>query len=171
MPGIIIRLATHDDAAALPAIERSAAQAFLAIKGLQWIADDAVMAAAMHQIYIDESTVWIALSGSRPIGFVTTAVEDDALHILELAVEAGLQGQGIGQRLLETAKAHAIEQGLAAMTLTTFRDLPFNEHFYRRLGYQTLQQAELPERLAAILKSEIESGLPGDRRCAMRLDL
>ena len=60
---------------------------------------------------------------------------------------------------------------MPALTLTTFRDLSFNEHFYQKLGYKTLDEAELPERLADILKSEIEYGLPGDRRYAMRLAL
>jgi hypothetical protein len=43
--------------------------------------------------------------------------------------------------------------GLPALTLTTFRDLSFNEHFYQKLGYKTLDEAELPERLADILKT------------------
>ena len=103
MPGITIRLATEEDAAALPDIERSAGAAFLAIFGLEWVAGDAVMSGAHHQIYIDDGTVWIALSGSRRIGFVTTARHGDALHIVELSVESGYQGHGVGRRLLPEA--------------------------------------------------------------------
>lgn len=171
MSGIVIRLATDKDATSLPDIERSAGKAFLTIPGLEWIAGDEVMPAEHHQIYIDEGTAWVALSGKRHIGFVTTARYEDALHILELAVESGHQGKGVGRRLLETAKDYAIENGLPALTLTTFRDLPFNELFYRKLGYRTLEAADLSERLADILDTEIDNGLPGDRRCAMRLDL
>lgn len=171
MPGITIRLATEEDAAALPDIERSAGAAFLAILGLEWVAGDAVMSGAHHQIYIDDGTVWIALSGSRRIGFVTTARHGDALHIVELSVESGYQGHGVGRRLLETAKTYAADNGLPALTLTTFRELPFNEHFYHKLGYRTLGSQELSQRLADTLQAEIDSGLPGDRRCAMRLDL
>lgn len=171
MSGISIRLATVDDAAILPDIERPAAKAFLAIAGLEWIASDTVMSAELHRIYIDEGTVWVATAGKRCIGFVATAIYGDALHIVELSVEDGQQGKGVGRHLLETAKEYAAENGLAALTLTTFRDLPFNERFYRKLGYQTLEETELPERLADILKAEVENGLPGDRRCAMYLDL
>ena len=171
MPGLFIRLATDEDAANLPDIERSAGRAFLAIPGLEWIADDKVMSAEQHQIHIDEGTVWVALSGERRIGFVTTARDEDALHILELAVESGHQGHGVGRRLLDTAKDYALDNGLPALALTTFRNLPFNELFYRKLGYRTLEAADLSERLADILETEIDNGLPGDRRCAMRLDL
>lgn len=171
MPGLFIRLATDEDAANLPDIERSAGRAFLAIPGLEWIADDEVMSAEQHQIHIDEGTVWVALSGERRIGFVTTARYEDALHILELAVESGHQGHGVGRRLLDTAKDYALDNGLPALALTTFRNLPFNELFYRKLGYRTLEAADLSERLADILETEIDNGLPGDRRCAMRLDL
>ena len=171
MSGISIRLATVDDAAILPDIERSAAKAFLAIAGLEWIASGTVMSAEQHRIYIDEGTVWVAATGKRCFGFVTTAIYGDALHIIELSVEDGHQGKGVGRHLLETAKEYATKNGLAALTLTTFRDLPFNERFYQKLGYQTLEETTLPERLAGILRSEFENGLPGERRCAMRLPL
>ena len=178
MSGISIRLATDEDAPYLPEIEQSAGAAFLSVAGLEWIAGDEVISAEQHQIYIAEGTVWVALSGNRCIGFVTAAICDDALHIIELSVhiielsvESGHQSHGVGRRLLETAKEHAETNRLPALTLTTFRDLPFNELFYRKLGYRTLAAADLSERLAAILKTEIDNGLPGDRRCAMRLDL
>ncbi|MEH6789765.1 GNAT family N-acetyltransferase [Parasphingorhabdus sp.] len=171
MSEILIRPATSADAASFPDIERSAGEAFLAIPGLEWIAGDDVMSAAQHQIYIDEGTAWVALSDNRPVGFVTAARHDDALHILELSVESGQQGHGIGRRLMETAKAHASTHGVPALSLTTFRDLPFNERFYRKLGYRTLETPALPQRLADILQAEIDNGLPGDRRCAMRLDI
>ena len=72
---------------------------------------------------------------------------------------------------METARDYAAENSRQALTLTTFRDLPFNEHFYHKLGFQTLDAAEMPKRLADILAAEIKDGLPGNRRCAMRLML
>lgn len=169
MTDISIRLATSEHAALLPDIERSAGKAFLAVPGLEWIASDEVMTARAHQIFIDEDTVWVATLDDRCIGFVTTAIYDDALHILELAVADGHQGHGIGRRLMDRARQYAADNGFRALTLTTFRDLAFNEGFYHKLGYQTLEETEIPKRLAMILQLEIEKGLPGDRRCAMRL--
>ncbi|ATW03166.1 GNAT family N-acetyltransferase [Sphingorhabdus sp. YGSMI21] len=171
MTGICIRPANADDAAGFPAIERSAAQAFLSVAGLEWIAGEAVMSAEQHRVHIDAGTVWLAETDGRNIGFVTAAIYEETLHIVELSVADGHQGRGVGRRLLEAAAEYARDNGLAALTLTTFRDLPFNETFYQKLGYRTLNETEMPKRLADILEAEIENGLPGNRRCAMRLML
>ncbi|WP_373490456.1 N-acetyltransferase family protein [Parasphingorhabdus sp.] len=171
MPDIVIRLATPDEAALLPDIERSAGTAFLSIPGLEWIASEGVMSAGVHRIHIDEGTVWVAISAACCIGFLTAAQYGRSLHIVELSVADGHQGKGVGRRLMETAKEYAEAAGLHDLTLTTFRDLSFNEHFYQKLGFQTLDEADLPQRLADLLLSEVDHGLPGDRRCAMRLTL
>ena len=80
-------------------------------------------------------------------------------------------GQGIGRRLIDAAIAAARVRGLSAVTLTTFRHVPWNAPYYQRLGFETLAAHQLNQRLAIILKGEVEAGLPGDRRCAMRLNL
>ena len=72
---------------------------------------------------------------------------------------------------MDAAISYATAKGTTAVTLTTFRDLVFNEKFYQKLGFQTLGTDELTPRLQDILGSEAENGLPAERRCAMRLDL
>ena len=57
------------------------------------------------------------------------------------------------------------------MTLTTFRTIPWNCPFYERLGFRTLDEADLSPRLLAVLDEEDAHGLPRDTRCAMRLTL
>ncbi|WP_339525569.1 GNAT family N-acetyltransferase [Pseudomonas sp. EL_65y_Pfl2_R96] len=93
------------------------------------------------------------------------------LHIHELSVRQQFQGQGAGRKLLLTALEHADKRKLHSLTLTTFRDLPWNEPFYRRFGFETLSPAEIGPRLTSVLNNEINHGLPGERRCAMRLKL
>lgn len=173
MSDIEIRTAIAEDAAALPDIERSAGAAFRSIDGLEWIADDEVMSADHHVSCIDEGTVWVAESDGHLVGFVTARVESDenSLHIIELSVENGQQGRGIGRKLMDATKIFSLENGLSAMTLTTFRDLAFNEKFYQKLGFRTLAANELTVRLQAILQEEAENGLPAERRCAMRMQL
>lgn len=168
---LIIRPAVIADAALLPAIERSAGTAFLSVSGLEWIADDDVLTVEDHQIHIEEGTVWIAESHRSLAGFITTRMFDDALHIMELSVEQASQGKGIGRRLVDIARQHALAHDITALTLTTFRDVPFNQHFYQKLGFVTLDEADLSSRLAETMKAEIENGLPADRRCAMRMQL
>lgn len=168
---IAIRLATLADAPLLPVIEQSAGERFREAPGLEWIADDDNTPAEAYPPFIAEGTVWVAEQDGRPIGFLAATAEGKALHVLELAVAREAQRRGAGRALLAVARDKARALGLAALTLTTFRDLAWNESFYRRQGYRTLAAGEMDERLAGYLAREIERGLPGERRCAMRLDI
>lgn len=164
-----IRLSRPDDAAHLPAIERSAAARFRSVPALAWIADDAVMSAEGHAPYIAAATSWVACDEAGGLlGFLAAQPFGTTLHIWELAVRAEHQGRGIGRRLVAAACEAAQARGLADVTLTTFRELPWNEPFYKRCGFETLDSAGLDARLRAVRDHEAALGLPVERRCAMR---
>jgi predicted N-acetyltransferase YhbS len=57
---MLIRLARPADAAALPAIERSAAELFRLDPQLAWLADAEVADVAQHLRAIEEANVWVA---------------------------------------------------------------------------------------------------------------
>lgn len=63
--------------------------------------------------------------------------------------------------------AHARAKGLLAITLTTFKNVPWNAPFYARLGFEQLPEATLAPRLAAILAEEYRRGFAPGSRCAM----
>ncbi|MBO4120230.1 GNAT family N-acetyltransferase [Cupriavidus gilardii] len=168
----LIRPATSSDAASLPDIERSAAALFRTVPALAWIADDDVLSADVHLRFIAAGTAWVAVDDTGKVrGFLSAERFDDALHIWELAVHRDSQGQGCGRALVSEAIAHARRQQLSAVTLTTFRDLPWNGPFYRQLGFDPIEGNALGERLTAVLEHERELGLPVHLRCAMRLAL
>jgi hypothetical protein len=73
--------------------------------------------------------------------------------------------------LVLVAIEHARQQALRAVTLTTFRDLPWNAPFYQRLGFNVLAATEIDAHLVEALQAEIAIGFPSERRCAMRLPL
>jgi len=102
------------------------------------------------------------------VGFLTAENTGTALHIWQMAVRYERQGQGLGRRLLDVAVGRARALNLLALTLTTFRDVPWDAPFYRRCGFSVLEPSQLDARLRAILRAKIAHGLPGDRRCAMR---
>ena len=81
------------------------------------------------------------------------------------------QGRGLGRRLAEPALLDARERGLRAVTLTTFREVPWNEPWYARLGFRSLPEEACCERLQGVLEAEALAGLPRARRVAMRLPL
>ena len=57
------------------------------------------------------------------------------------------------------------------MTLTTFRDVPWNAPFYERLGFCVLDSSELTPELDAVVREEAARGLDRDRRVVMRCEL
>lgn len=164
-----IRPTTAADIGVLPAVERSAAESFRQIPGLGWLVDGGVMPERRHAELAAAGTSWVAVAAGEPIGFLAAEVIGGELHIWELAVRQDQQGRGLGRALVQSAVDGAADRGLAAVTLTTFREVPWNQPFYEKIGFSTLSADATGERLAAILRSEVEQGLPGERRCAMRL--
>lgn len=104
-----------------------------------------------------------------PSVFLSAEVQGRDFHIWEISVDHLRQGYGIGRKLIQHAIDEAVRRGLDAVTLTTFRTIPWNCPFYERLGFKTQDETELSPRLKAILDEEAEHGLQRDARCAMAL--
>jgi GNAT superfamily N-acetyltransferase len=167
-PACSIRLAEKRDAAALPEIEKSAGALFRTLPELAWISDEPIGTADEFLPMIEAGTVWVAeIDSAGIVGELRGRIEDDALHIVELAVAGTFQQRGIGRALIDAAQVWARARGLHALTLTTFRHVAWNAPFYARYGFFELADAELDQRLATILREEAAHGLPD--RCAMRL--
>ena len=169
---VSIRPALPADASALPAIERSAAGLFRLDPQLAWLADAEVPDAQQHVQAIRQARVWVAEDSQGQLsGFLRAVQVGNQLHVEELSVSQHFQGRGIGRKLLLMAIEHAGGQQLQAVTLTTFRDLPWNAPFYQRLGFTLLSVEQTGAYLTSVLNNESVHGLPAERRCAMRLML
>ncbi|RUU15721.1 GNAT family N-acetyltransferase [Mesorhizobium sp. M7A.F.Ca.AU.002.06.1.1] len=165
-------LAQVADADALPDIEQSEGDAYREVAELAWIADDENQTVERHRELIAKGTCWVAVEqDGRTVAFLSAEIQDDTLHIWELAARLDRQRSGIGRALLEKAITDARERRLVAITLTTFRDVIWNAPFYPKLGFQVLGETHAGDRLRQILRREIEHGMPASRRCAMRLIL
>lgn len=75
---------------------------------------------------------------------------------------------GLGKALLNTAASWAQQQGLAALTLTTYSEVPWNALYYRRLGFQVIPDAQLTGGLRRIREHERARGLTTWPRVIMR---
>jgi GNAT superfamily N-acetyltransferase len=167
-----IRPTRPEEAALLPAVERSAGQAFRAYPDLAWLADGDDLPVEHHVLRIVQGLSWVAVErADAPFAFLIAERHDDALHIEELDVRQDRQGQGVGRALLGHVVAWAREQSLGAITLTTFREVAWNAPFYAREGFRMVEGEALNMRLKALLASEADRGLKPEGRCAMRLDL
>lgn len=81
-------------------------------------------------------TVFLAVSQGRIVGCVFLADRGDHAYVGKLAVDPGLQGHGIGRRLMETAEAEARRQGKRVVELQTRVELSGNQAAFARLGFR-----------------------------------
>jgi GNAT superfamily N-acetyltransferase len=115
-------------------------------------------------------TIWVAedAPGGALIAFLAATRHGDRLHIDEFAVLSAHQGQGLGRRMLTQVIDWARREGLGAVSLTTFRSVPWNGPFYRSCGFE-----DWTDDLAADVAAEMARGAAHGLkdRCAMRLTL
>lgn len=166
---IIFRPTTAHDVASLPAIERAAGQRFRAWPELAWLADGDVISVEQHRDYAELGLSWLALAADRPVGFLLAEAHPLSLFIVELSVHLDWQGKGIGRQLIACAADRARQMGLTSLTLTTFKDVPWNAPFYAKLGFEYV--TELTPELREKREEEAAQGLAYSSRCAMRLPL
>jgi GNAT superfamily N-acetyltransferase len=97
---------------------------------------------------------------------VLVKVVDGCAHVEQVSVHPVHGRQGIGRLLIDEVGRWAAGQGLAALTLSTFRNVAFNGPYYARLGFREL--AELTPGLVEIQREETAMGLDPAERVFMR---
>ncbi len=121
---------------------------------------------------IDAGQAWVACDATdTPVGVVIASVREGAVYVEEIDVLAEHGRRGLGARLLDAVCAWAQAQGHPAVTLSTFRDVPWNGPFYRRHGFTDLTPAEWTPGMHVIRAQEARHGLRTDVRVFMRRDL
>lgn len=161
---MIIRPAAVGDVAAMGAVQRAAGEAFRTV-GLAWAADNPVPSDERYAGYVRGGRAWVADDGT-PAAFVLVDVVDGAAHVEQVSVRPDRARRGLGRRLIDTVDAWAAGRGMPALTLCTFRDVPWNAPYYARLGFREITEPG-PE-LAGLLRAEVEFGLDPATRVAMR---
>ncbi|HZH52328.1 MAG TPA: GNAT family N-acetyltransferase [Microvirga sp.] len=165
------RLARFDDVSGLAAVERSAASVFRDV-GLAWLADGETTDPTLLAALCRDGTLWVAADEmDEPVGFLAAHELDGRFYIVEVSIARFHQRQGIGGRLIAAAVDHARARGLGAVTLTTYRDLPWNGPYYARLGFKEVDPGEVGPGHLRKLQAEAEAGHDPDRRCVMMLPL
>ena len=116
---------------------------------------------------IRQGTVWIAdVDKKITAGFLTAELHEDVLHIWQMSVRSDQQRKGIGRDLIRAAELWARSRHLTALTLTTFREVPWNAPFYRSCGFEVVDPLRYPM-LMAKLEAERRSGFLIEQRCGM----
>lgn len=163
-----VRRGASADLPLLGDIERDAAELYREV-GYDFCADGPVRDAEELRTALDTGAVFVACTADgRICGFALVWRVDGCAHLLELAVCPRDQGKRLGRCLIDAAEGWTKAEGLAELTLTTYRDVSWNAPFYRRLGYQVFDPEGWRSGLAAIQHEEAESGFAVQPRVAMR---
>ncbi|HVM09585.1 MAG TPA: GNAT family N-acetyltransferase [Acidimicrobiales bacterium] len=172
--GVAIRPMAPADVERVQAIEIAAGQLFRSFPEprIAACADHAPMPSGALGDFIDAGAAWVATVDGEPVGFVVVEVFDGAAHVEEIAVDPAHGRRGVGTRLLDTVAEWAAGQRLAALTLTTFYDVPWNRPFYEFRGFLVVDHAGQSKAMRAkVAHEEAAYGLPRELRVVMRRDL
>lgn len=113
----------------------------------------------------------VLVAGRPAVGLAALTVLDGDAHLEQIAVRPDHGRRGIGTALLEAACERARWLGHRRITLTTFRDLPWNAPWYARHGFVELPESAWGPQLAGQWRSEARTGIAVVPRVVMRRDL
>ena len=168
---ITIRTARSEDLQTIQAIERASAQRFLGV--MDAIAHDRPspleLLAARQQargLLVAEA---LAGQTSALAGFVMFRLLEQSFYIEQIDVTPAFERQRIGAALIDAVAHSARDAGLARLTLSTFREIPWNAPYYASFGFAEWASDEAPASIRQALRQEAANGLPD--RCAMVMAL
>jgi GNAT superfamily N-acetyltransferase len=169
-----IRLAREDELPLLREVERASGEIFRDI-GLAEIADDEPLSLTELGHYQRAGRAWVTTesggadggAGGKLLAFLLAEPVDGNLHIAQVAVHPAAAGRRLGAALIEHLARLAVADRAPRLTLTTYREVPWNAPYYRTLGFGEIPEPELGPRLRLIRDLERKAGLDRWPRVAM----
>lgn len=154
------RAADSADAADLRAIEGNAAQVFKTLGGAFAQINFAPMSATSYVNAITQNQViWLVELRGEPVGFLRAKPVDDVLYCAEMSVLRHHHGKGLGEKLMSHFIKFARSNGFSGVAGITYKDVPWNGPYYRRLGLNYLDKNLIGPELLAIMSSDAEFAL------------
>lgn len=163
-----IRPARAADVEAIREIERAAGQAFASVGYPDVARHDPTPAAALRDAITDGALFVAVTPSDDPVGFLLCTEIDGDLYVQELAVHPDHAGHRLAVPLLAAAETLARSLGLPALSLTTFRSVPWNAPYYERLGFHILSDNQIGPSLRFVIARQKAAGLDVANRVAMR---
>jgi ribosomal protein S18 acetylase RimI-like enzyme len=159
------------DAETIRAIEFDAGLRFIDV-GMTGIADAPPMALETVSRKIAAREIIVAIDAHAVCaGFVMFEPQPSRIYVQELDVLTSHAGRRIGAALIEQVAGIARERQLTQLVLSTYRDVPWNAPYYRRLGFRDIELADLDTALIARREAHIARGLDESQRVFMRREL
>lgn len=175
MTAYVIRPAQSTDLPHLPSIEKAAAQLFRESTEA-FIADDEGISLGSFEEHFAHDKVWVAVyqrvaAEEELVGFAVARKLDGKAYLHEIDIHPDHGRRGLDRRLIEAVTDWARQESLPTITLSTFRDIPWNAPYYAKLGFQPLTDDDLEPGFRDVRVHEAEAGLDINRRVCMILPL
>ena len=163
-----IRPACADEIERVREIERVSATRFFGTDRA-WLAEDEPTDARTLAERIGSGGLLVATEADGPIAFVMFRSVEGCAYVEQIDVLPSHARRGIGAALLEAVAGVARARGWPALTLSTFKDVPFNAPYYARLGF--VEVAALTPGMAEIRAEHEARGLDETARVFMRREV
>ncbi len=99
-------------------------------------------------------------------GFLIWSAKDGMAYIEEVAVHTAHAGHRVGVQLIDRL-AQDVRGRFPAITLTTFRDVPWNGPYYAKLGFKEFPRDQAGPGHAQSWQDQADDGLDMSRRLFM----
>ena len=87
--------------------------------------------------------LFLAEYAQRKVGFALCSIERPDLYLDQISVIPDAGRKGVGAALLDAASTEAARRGLWGVSLSTFRDVPWNAPFFAKQNFQEVPRAGL----------------------------
>jgi len=151
---------------AIPVIERAAGERFTEI-GMADVADGEVTPVPIVEERAEHGRLYVALARDEAVaGFLIWSPKDDLAFIEEVSVHPAHAGHRLAARLIDRLAADA-RGAHSALSLTTFRDVPWNAPYYAKLGFVELARESVGPDHEESWRHQAQNGLDMSRRLFM----
>lgn len=166
--GYALRSARMEDIPAFAAIETAADALFEPTGLLDRVEPGAQVPEEAYRSAIENRLLFLVEAiGRRPVGFALCSARAPDLYLDQIAVDPAHGRKGIGQALIMRVIREAEARQFDSVSLSTFRDVPWNAPYYERFGFRALPRKKLEPWMLELEEIQAET-LDVDKRCFMR---
>jgi predicted N-acetyltransferase YhbS len=165
--GYRIRAARIEELPLLAHIEQSAASLFLNTP-YAWLATAESLPLEFVQQQFQTELVWVAVDlRETVVGYAIAHEVDRTLYLQQIDVLPAHGRRGVGSALVNVICERARQQDYSIVSLSTFRDIPWNAPFYSTLGFCPVDESEFTDGFQQIRLKELAAGLQMASRVIM----
>jgi len=158
LDGYTIRFGDRLDIPALIAADRAASELF---RPTGLIPDMAAIPesipASVLADGIARGLLLVSADDNGPVGFALCRPQGKTLYLDQISVDPAHGRKGLGRHLIMHVLALAEEHKCTSVTLSTFRDIPWNGPFYLGLGFREIPRKKLTNWMLDIEAAQAES--------------